>query len=63
MATYESGGKGGTIQPGDVVGDWQVMEIWRDRVVVADRRTGRQQTVYLTSKAPAATGTQPSRPP
>jgi len=57
MAVYESGGKSGVIKPGDVVGDWQVAEIWRDRVVVADRKTGRQQTVYLTTKSAS-----PSRP-
>lgn len=54
MAVYESGSKSGVVKPGDIVGDWQVAEIWRDRVVVNDRKTGRQQTVYLTSKAPGA---------
>jgi len=52
MAVYESGSKSGVIKPGDIVGDWQVVEIWRDRVVVADRKTNRQQTVYITTKAP-----------
>lgn len=64
MAVYESGSKSGVVKPGDVVGDWVVGEIWRDRVIVNDRKTGRQQTVYLTSKAPAAskpsTGTKPA---
>jgi hypothetical protein len=79
MATYEGGPagnrKGGVVRPGDIVGDWQVAEIWRDRVVVADRKTGKQQTVYLTTKAPSAakpaapkapaagTGTRPGRRP
>jgi hypothetical protein len=54
MAVYESGSKSGVVKPGDIVGEWQVAEIWRDRVIVKDRKTGRQQTVYLTSKAPAA---------
>jgi hypothetical protein len=54
MAVYESGSKNGVVRPGDVVGDWQVQEIWRDRIIVADRKTGKTQTVYLTSKAPAA---------
>lgn len=58
MAVYEGGGKSGVIKPGDIVGDWQVVEIWRDRVVVADRKTGRQQKVYLSKKAP----TPPRRP-
>lgn len=54
MAVYESGSKNGVVRPGDVVGDWQVQEIWRDRIIVADRKNGKTQTVYLTSKAPAA---------
>jgi hypothetical protein len=54
MAVYESGGKSGVVKPGDIVGDWQVIEIWRDRVVVADRKNGRQQTVYLTTKSPSS---------
>lgn len=66
MAVYESGSKSGVVKPGDIVGDWQVAEIWRDRVIVSDRKTGRQQAVYLTSKAPAAskpsTGTRPATP-
>lgn len=57
MAVYESGGKSGVVKPGDIVGDWRVVEIWRDRVVVADTDSGRQQTVYLSIK-PAA----PARP-
>lgn len=52
MAVYESGGKSGVVRPGDIVGDWRVAEIWRDRMVVADRKTGREQTVYLTTKKP-----------
>jgi len=58
MAVYESGGKSGVVKPGDIVGDWQVVEIWRDRIVVADKKSGGQQTVYITTKAPAS-----SRPP
>lgn len=54
MAVYESGPKSGVVRPGDVVGEWQVLEIWRDRIIVADRKNGKTQTVYLTSKAPAA---------
>lgn len=61
MAVYESGGKSGVVKPGDIVGDWQVAEIWRDRVVIADRKNGRQQTIYLTVKPPAPT--RPSGPP
>ena len=72
MAVYDSGGKSGVIKPGDIVGDWQVVEIWRDRVVVADRKTGRQQKVYLTTKSakpaprpstPATGGGRPGRRP
>jgi hypothetical protein len=64
MAVYESGGKSGVVRPGDIVGDWVVAEIWRDRVVVADRKTNRQQTVYMTTKKPtpprpAGGGTRP----
>lgn len=67
MAVYQSGSKNGVVRPGDVVGEWQVREIWRDRVIVADRKSGKTQTVYLTSKAPAASrpaggaGVTPSR--
>jgi hypothetical protein len=58
MAVYESGPpdnrKSGVVKPGDIVGDWQVAEIWRDRVVVSDRKTGKQQTIYISTKPPAA---------
>jgi hypothetical protein len=67
MAVYESGPtdrrKSGVVKPGDTVDDWQVVEIWRDHVVVADRETGNQRTVYMTAKKrppapkkPAASG-------
>jgi hypothetical protein len=62
MAVYDSGGKSGVVKPGDIVGDWQVIEIWRDRVVVADRKTGRQQKVYLSTKA-AKPAPRPSTQP
>jgi hypothetical protein len=59
MAVYESGPtdrrKSGVVKPGDVVDDWQVVEIWRDRVVVADRSSGKQRAVYMAAKKPAAT--------
>lgn len=67
MAVYESGPVGsrhsGVVKPGDVVDTWQVVEIWRDRVVIADRKTGKQQTVYLTTKAatPAGSTVAPNR--
>jgi len=63
MAVYESGPperrKSGVVKPGDIVDDWQVVEIWRDHIVVADRNSGRQRSVYLTVKkaAPAAPAT------
>jgi hypothetical protein len=62
MAVYESGPadrrKSGVVKPGDVVDDWQVVEIWRDRVVVADRSSGRQRTVYMAAKKAGATNPQ-----
>lgn len=60
MAVYDSGGKSGVVRPGDVVDDWQVIEIWRDRVVVADRKTGQRQTMYITTKSAPAPA--PARP-
>lgn len=57
MAVYESGGKSGVVKPGDIVNDWQVVEIWRDRIIVADKKSGGQQSVYITTKSAA-----PSRP-
>ena len=69
LAVYESGPrdkrKSGVVRPGDIVDDWQVLEIWRDRVVVADRKTSKQRTVYMTAKKPAAArapGGGPSAP-
>lgn len=55
-AVYEAGAPGsrksGVVRPGDIVENWQVVEIWRDRVVVQDRKSGKQQTVYMTTKKP-----------
>lgn len=63
QAIYESEGKSGVIKPGDIVGKWQVVEIWRDRVVIADRESGARQTVYMTTKPPTpARPSAPSRP-
>ena len=57
MAVYESGPsdhrKSGVVKPGDIVDDWQVAEIWRDHIVVTDRSSGRQRSVYLTVKKAA----------
>lgn len=66
MAVYESGPadrrKSGVVKPGDIVDDWQVLEIWRDRVVVADRKTGKQRSVGMTTKKapPPAAAPAPS---
>lgn len=63
QAIYESEGKSGVIKPGDIVGKWQVVEIWRDRVVIADRESGARQTVFMTTKPPAPpTPPRPSAP-
>lgn len=58
VCEYETGAPGrrksGVVRPGDIVENWQVVEIWRDRVVVQDRKSGKQQTVYMTTKKPEA---------
>lgn len=65
IAGYESGGKQGVVKPGDIVDTWQVVEIGRNYVVVADRETGRQRTVYMSAKpsAPAPTVSPGATPP
>ena len=50
-ATYETvDGKSGSIQPGDWVEDWQVIEIGQDYVVVKNQATGELQRVFLRGK-------------
>jgi len=50
-ATYETAdGKTGTIQPGDWVEEWQVIEMGQDYVVVKHRDTGEIQRVFLKGK-------------
>ena len=51
MATYETpDGKTGIVKPGEYVGEWQVVEILRDRIRVRHRKTGQEQDVYLRPK-------------
>lgn len=51
MATYETpDGKSGVLKPGEFVGDWQVIEILRDRIKVRHRSTGDVQEVLLRPK-------------
>ncbi len=51
IATYETAdGKTGTIQPGDWVEEWQVIEMGQDYVVVKHRDTGEIQRVFLKGK-------------
>ena len=51
IATYEAAdGKTGTIQPGDWVEEWQVIEMGQDYVVVKHRDTGEIQRVFLKGK-------------
>ena len=69
LAVYESGTgaakKSGVVKPGERVDNWEVVEIWRDRVVVADTKTGARKTVYMTTgesaPAPAAGAGQGGR--
>lgn len=64
MAVYEAGSKSGVVKPGDVVDTWQVVEIGRDYVVVADRESGRQRTVYMSARPSApAPAAAPATPP
>ncbi len=50
-ASYETAeGKIGSIQPGDWVEEWQVVEIGQDYVVVKNRDTGEIQRVFLKGK-------------
>lgn len=64
IAGYEAGGKQGVVKPGDIVDTWQVVEIGRNYVVVADRESGRQRTVYMSAKpaAPAPTAAPSGTP-
>ena len=51
IATYETAdGNTGTIQPGDWVEEWQVIEMGQDYVVVKHRDTGEIQRVFLKGK-------------
>ncbi len=51
MATYEMpDGKTGIVKPGEFIGDWQVIEILRDRIKVRNRKTGQEQEVFLRPK-------------
>ena len=51
IATYETAaGKTGTIQPGDWVEEWQVIEMGQDYVIVENRDTGEIQRVFLKGK-------------
>lgn len=48
MATYETpDGKTGVVKPGEFVGEWQVVEILRDRIKVKHRKSGEVQEVFL----------------
>jgi hypothetical protein len=48
IATYETpDGRTGIVKPGDFVGDWQITQILRDRVVVRNRNTGDVQELLL----------------
>lgn len=60
IVSYRSGRNTGDVRAGDIVDGWQVVEIWRDRMVVADRETGRRQTIHYTPGG--ATPPKPATP-
>jgi hypothetical protein len=62
IATYETpDGHTGVLKPGEFVGDWQIYEILRDRVVVRNRNTGDVQDLFLRprEKMPVMPNQQP----
>lgn len=65
MAVYEYGtapdAQSGVVRPGERLDldekSLQIMEIQQDHIIVKDRDTGREKTIYLSEKAP-----EPERP-